>query len=262
MSLSVEPGEVFGVIGHNGSGKSTLLKLLAGVMRPSEGKVEISGRVAPLIEVGAGFHPELTGRENIYLNGAIMGLPHRVVQQRFDEIVAFSGLEAFLDRPVKHYSSGMYMRLGFSIAVHVEPAVLLVDEVLAVGDQAFQQACLTRVRELRDQGVAVVLVSHNLFAVTRMCQRALLLKHGRPLFSGPSSECVREYEADLRRDTLVASAEAASQSPTRITRLEIPSAAPGQRALLQSGDSLTVEFEVTSETRIEKPLWVFSIIRI
>ncbi len=179
VSFTVGAGEAFGVIGSNGSGKSTLLKLLAGMIRPTEGTIDVEGRVAALIELGAGFHPEISGRENVYINGAVLGLSRREVERRFDEIVAFSGLGDFIEEPVKNYSSGMYVRLGFAVAIHTDPDVLLVDEVLAVGDEAFSHRCLRRIEEFLARGKTLLLVSHSLPLIEEFCSRALWLESGR-----------------------------------------------------------------------------------
>jgi lipopolysaccharide transport system ATP-binding protein len=193
LTLQVRPGESVGLLGHNGAGKSTTLKLLAGITHPTRGHVRTQGRVASLINVGAGFHRELTGRENVHLNGVLLGLTRREIARRYDAIVDFAGLEPFMDTPVKRYSAGMYARLAFSVAVHVDPDVLLVDEVLAVGDAAFQDRSLRRMLAFRDSGVAIVFVSHNLAAVELMCQRAVWLDHGVVRAIGPASEVVRQY---------------------------------------------------------------------
>lgn len=194
VSFRVEPGESLGLIGPNGSGKTTTLRLLSNITRPTRGKIAVHGRTASLIELGAGFHPELTGLENVYLNGAILGLKRREIKHRLDEIIAFSGLERFIDTPVKRYSSGMYVRLGFAIAAHVEADVLLVDEVLAVGDSEFRQKCMERMEELRRSGTTLVFVSHNMYQVRRLCARALLLVKGEPLFLGDTNEAISAYE--------------------------------------------------------------------
>jgi ABC-type polysaccharide/polyol phosphate transport system ATPase subunit len=193
VDLDVEPGECLGVIGRNGSGKSTLLRLLAGVTAPSEGTVAVAGRVAPLISVGVGFHPELTGRENVYVNGTILGRTRREVAARMDEIVAFADLEDFVDTPVKFYSSGMFVRLGFAASVLADPEVLLVDEVLAVGDVAFQNRCFDRMAQLRAQGTTVVIVSHNLAAVRRLCERTVVLHDGSLVHDGDPVEGINRY---------------------------------------------------------------------
>lgn len=178
VSFSVDRGEAFGIIGRNGSGKSTLLKLISGILKPTTGSVSVNGRIAALIELGAGFHPEITGRENIYINGIMLGLTRREIDQRFDKIVAFSGISEFLDQPVKTYSSGMYVRLGFAVAVHVDPDVLLIDEVLSVGDEEFSQRCVAKIQEMKYRGVTLLFVTHQLDQVRNLCDRALWLDHG------------------------------------------------------------------------------------
>src|SRR5690349_10499448 len=194
VSFGVERGEALGIIGHNGAGKSTILKLLSGVTAPTSGEIVINGRLAALIEIGSGFHPELTGRENVYLNGALLGMRRREIRAKLDRIVEFAGVEQFIDTPVKHYSSGMYLRLGFSIAAHLDPEILLLDEVLAVGDAAFQAKCLDRVTELKRAGTTIVFISHNLHAVTRLCERTLLLSHGEVLKDGPTNDAIAEHD--------------------------------------------------------------------
>jgi homopolymeric O-antigen transport system ATP-binding protein len=193
VSFEVEEGEVLGVIGRNGAGKSTLLKVLTRITTPTRGRVEIRGRVGSLLEVGTGFHPELTGRENIYLNGAILGMKRREIQQKLPDMIEFSGVENFLDTPVKRYSSGMYVRLAFSVAAHLEPEILLVDEVLAVGDAEFQARCLGRMEDFGATGRTVLFVSHNMQALAQLCDRAILMEHGRVAMDGPSGEVVAHY---------------------------------------------------------------------
>lgn len=193
IDLEVQPGEVLGIIGRNGAGKSTLLKLLAHITQPTEGRVTIRGRVGSLLEVGTGFHTELTGRENIFLNGAILGMKRAEIQRKFDEIVAFSEVEKFLDTPVKFYSSGMHMRLAFAVAAHLEPEIMLVDEVLAVGDVDFQKKCLGKMDEVTKQGRTVLFVSHNMVAVQSLCPRVIWLVEGRILKQGNALEVTEEY---------------------------------------------------------------------
>jgi lipopolysaccharide transport system ATP-binding protein len=193
LSLCVAPGESVGLIGHNGAGKSTVLKLLAGISRPSRGRIATRGRLASLINVGAGFHPELTGRENVRLNAVILGLSPQQAAERYEAIVDFADLGPFMDTPVKHYSTGMYARLGFAVAVHVDPDVLLVDEVLSVGDAWFQDRSLRRMLTFRDAGTALVFVSHNLAAVELMCQRCVWLDRGRVRAAGPTTDVIRAY---------------------------------------------------------------------
>jgi lipopolysaccharide transport system ATP-binding protein len=197
VSFEIMPGEVVGVIGRNGAGKSTLLKLLAHITTPTVGKIEIRGRVGSLLEVGTGFSQELTGRENIYLNGAILGMKKNEIERKFDEIVAFAEIEKFLDTPVKHYSSGMYMRLAFAVAAHLEPEILLVDEVLAVGDLAFQNKCLGKMGEVAHQGRTVLLVSHNMIAVRSLCQKAIWLDHGVIKQMGKAGEVIDAYTSSV-----------------------------------------------------------------
>ena len=193
VSFEVGQGEVVGIIGGNGAGKSTLLKILSEITPPSSGRALLQGRVASLLEVGTGFHPELTGRDNVYLNGAIMGMTRRDVAQRFDEIAAFSGVEDYLDTPVKRYSSGMRVRLGFAVAAHLEPEILIIDEVLAVGDAAFQQKCLGKLGEVARAGRTVLFVSHNLSSVENLCQRGIVLKGGQLAFDGTQTEAIAHY---------------------------------------------------------------------
>ena len=197
ISLAIEPGEAVGLVGRNGSGKSTLLRLLAAIIKPSEGRVEVGGRIGSLLELGAGFHPDFSGRENVFLNGAIYGLRRAQIRERFDEIVAFAELEQAIDRPVRTYSSGMYMRLGFAIAAHLDADVLLLDEVFAVGDEAFQRKCFGKVFEFKQRGGTIVFVSHDASQVERLCERAVLLREGRLVFDGPTHEAIVRYRKAL-----------------------------------------------------------------
>ena len=199
VTFDLEPGESLGVIGRNGSGKSTLLKLLSRITRPTEGWAEVRGRIGSLLEVGTGFHLELTGRENVFLSGAILGMTRSEINRRFDEIVAFSDVERFLDTPVKHYSSGMFVRLAFAVAAHLETEVLIVDEVLAVGDAEFQQRCLGKMQGVARQGRTVLFVSHNMAFVRQLCSRALVLHDGRLAHHGPPGECIDAYMRNSER---------------------------------------------------------------
>jgi lipopolysaccharide transport system ATP-binding protein len=199
VTFEVGHGETVGLIGQNGSGKSTILKLISRIIEPTKGKVRVNGKVSALIELGAGFHPDLTGRENIYLNGSILGLGRKQIDAIFDEIVAFSELERFIDTPVKHYSSGMYMRLGFSVATCVNPDILIIDEVLAVGDEAFQRKCLDRIFEFKRRGKTILFVSHGLQAVEALCDRAVWIHHGQIQEQAPAAKTIRRYLAHLEQ---------------------------------------------------------------
>jgi homopolymeric O-antigen transport system ATP-binding protein len=193
INFEVAQGEVIGIIGRNGAGKSTLLKILSRITEPTTGRIELYGRVASLLEVGTGFHPELTGRENIYLNGSILGMSHTEIERKFNEIVAFAEVEKFIDTPVKRYSSGMYVRLAFAVAAHLEPEILIVDEVLAVGDYNFQQKCLNKMQDVSTHGRTVLFVSHNMGAISRLCERCILLDQGQLVAAGPTASIVQTY---------------------------------------------------------------------
>ncbi|MEY3499332.1 MAG: hypothetical protein RL308_1001 [Bacteroidota bacterium] len=194
ISFDINKGDVVGVIGKNGAGKSTLLKILSQITKPSEGRIEINGRIASLLEVGTGFHPELTGRENVYLNGTILGMSRKEVKTKFDEIVEFSGVKKFIDTPVKHYSSGMYVRLAFAVAAHLDPEILIIDEVLAVGDAEFQKKCLGKMKDVANQGRTVLFVSHNIGSVAALCNRGILLAEGKLMKLDDISEVIKEYQ--------------------------------------------------------------------
>lgn len=268
VSFEVEPGEAFGIIGPNGAGKSTMLRLLAGILKPDGGRVRVRGRLAALIEIGAGFHPDLTGRENVYLNGALLGMSRREIRERFDEIESFAGLEAFMDTPVKRYSSGMYARLGFSIAVHTRPEVLLVDEVLSVGDALFRLRCMRRMRELLDGGTALVFITHNLDQMRDICRRTLVLHRGKALFIGPAEEAIGHYYAamgsasegrcadvgsgspgpeETAMGMSMGSSAGISTAPVRVLRAEILDAAGRPTLGLQSGSALEMRAELESD---------------
>jgi lipopolysaccharide transport system ATP-binding protein len=250
MSFAVERGEALGIIGHNGAGKSTVLKLLSSITAPTSGEIVVDGRLAALIEIGSGFHPELTGRENVYLNGVLLGMRRREITSKLKSIVEFAGVEQFIDTPVKHYSSGMYLRLGFSIAAHLDPEILLLDEVLAVGDAAFQAKCLDRVTELRRAGTTIVFISHNLHAVSRLCERTLLLSKGEVLKDGPTNEVIAEYERILfhltpsapHGDPIIAKPQDAE-----IVSLTFYDSSNNQTKSFRTGDSLraVVRYNVT-----------------
>jgi lipopolysaccharide transport system ATP-binding protein len=213
VSFTVPPGQIVGIIGPNGAGKSTLLKILSRITEPTEGRVEIYGRVGSLLEVGTGFHPELTGLENVFLSGALLGMRKTEIERNLDEIVAFSEIEKFIDTPVKHYSSGMYVRLAFSVAAHLEPEILIVDEVLAVGDVAFQRKCLNKMEDVHQHGRTILFVSHNMDAVTRLCERALLISHGGIQKDGPASDVASAYLLSTLRTDAIQSWPAAETAP-------------------------------------------------
>jgi lipopolysaccharide transport system ATP-binding protein len=193
ISFEVEPGEVLGIVGRNGAGKSTLLKILSRIIKPTTGEVDMYGRSGSLLEIGTGFHPDLTGRENVFLNGAIIGMKRAEIKSKFDEIIAFAGVEKFLDVPIKYYSTGMHLRLAFAVAAHLEPDILILDEVMAVGDAAFQKKCLAKMKEVSRDGRTVIFVSHDLMSVKQMCGRALLIESGRLLDVGDAGSVVSNY---------------------------------------------------------------------
>jgi ABC-type polysaccharide/polyol phosphate transport system ATPase subunit len=253
VDLDVTPGEAFGIVGPNGSGKSTLLKLLARIYAPSSGELHVGGRVGSLIELGAGFHPEFTGAENVYLNAAIYGLKRSYVDEHLDEIIDFAELDAFRDVPVRTYSSGMYMRLGFSVAMHVQPDVLLLDEVLAVGDEAFQQKCFARIAEYKQAGGTIVFVSHDAIAVERMCDRAIMLEHGRVVESGSSEEVVRAYHRRIvaaGAETLAAR-DGASTGPCRVHEVRAIAGDGAVRDRFTEGEPMALEVWLYAETGLE-----------
>lgn len=244
VDFQVEEGEAFGIVGANGAGKSTLLKLLTGIMEPTAGSISVLGRLSALIEVSAGFHPDLTGRENVFLNGAILGMSREEIRARFDQIVAFSGLEEFIDTPVKRYSSGMFARLGFSVAAHVDPEVLLVDEVLSVGDYLFQQKCVERMNAIIEQGTTVVFVSHNLRSVADLCSRSLLLEEGRVADIGETGQVLKTYmEAGCERH------RPADKGPS-IRVVEVGDET-GARVEFGSDEKLRIRVEATTPSRTE-----------
>ena len=212
VDLRLEQGETLGVIGRNGAGKTTLLRMLAGVTRPTEGSVTVVGRIAPLISVGVGFHREMTGRENVFLNAMLLGLRREQVEQRFDEIVDFAELESFIDTPVKFYSSGMFMRLGFAVAVHTDPQVMLVDEVLAVGDLAFQMKCIGRMQAIQRSGTTIVLVSHSMHAIRALCPRTVVMRHGAVAFDGETEQAIARHHELLTTERPTADAGLHDQS--------------------------------------------------
>ncbi len=270
ISFDIDEGETIGLLGHNGSGKSTLLKLVGGIMKPTTGMIRVRGRLASLLELGAGFHPELTGRENVYMNAAVLGLKRTDIDARFDDIVEFAELERFIDQQVKHYSSGMYVRLGFAVAVNVDPDVLLVDEVLAVGDETFQRKCLDRVHQFQDEGRTIVVVSHSADLMRRICTRVGVLDHGDLVALGPAGEAIRTFRERLhaeeveRRERLenrgLAGDDHTAHGFTqeerrsleiRITSVEIDHPGRAVRPYLLPGEPLSVRVSYESQKRIE-----------
>ena len=257
VSLEVEPGAAVGLVGRNGSGKTTLLKLLSQIIKPTSGRVEVGGRVASLLELGAGFHPEFTGRENVYLNGSIHGLSRARVRELMDEIVAFAELERFIDLPVRTYSSGMFMRLGFSVAAHIQSDVLLLDEVFAVGDEQFQRKCFGKVAEFKGRGGTMVFVSHDAQAVERLCDRAVLLREGEVAFDGDTREAIAAYRrllaADANPDELGAGLREWGSGEARIESAELLDASGDPRLQFAAGEPMTVRLVVTAERDLAPP---------
>jgi ABC-2 type transport system ATP-binding protein len=245
VDLSIAAGTTVGLIGPNGSGKSTLLKAIGGIIQPTSGTVRRRGRLAALLELGAGFHPDLTGRDNVYLNAAILGLSRKTTDKYFDAIVDFSGIEKFIDTPVKFYSSGMYVRLAFAVAVHVDPDVLLVDEVLAVGDEPFQRKCMDRIKDFQHEGRTIVLVTHALDQVADVCDRAVVLEHGQVLVDGTAREAIRALRADF--DEQSASRREAANAAARVLSVEALDDAGRPVRQHTPGDDLTVRVTVQAD---------------
>ena len=258
IDLEVPQGSTLGLIGPNGSGKTTLLKIIAGILRPTHGRVTTRGRIAPLLALGAGFHQELTGRENVYLNASILGLPRQETDRLFDDIVAFAELEDFIDNQVKFYSSGMYVRLGFAVAVHVDPAILLVDEVLAVGDIAFQAKCLERVERFQREGRTIVFVTHVPDLVVRVCDRVVLLDHGRIASAGDPREVVRDFRRLMSR-TDVAYASDEGTKEIEIVSAEIFGATGTGIEVFHPGDEVTIQVDLKANGQVEDPVVSFAI---
>ncbi|OLE55860.1 MAG: hypothetical protein AUG51_01130 [Acidobacteria bacterium 13_1_20CM_3_53_8] len=250
IGFEVPPGQILGIIGRNGAGKSTLLKVLSRITEPTAGRIELYGRTGSLLEVGTGFHHELSGRENIYLNGAILGMGRQEIERKFDEIVAFAEIEKFLDTPVKHYSSGMYMRLAFAVAAHLEPEILLVDEVLAVGDAEFQKKCLTKMGDIGHQGKTVLLVSHNMASVINLCQRAIRLSNGKVVADGNPVDVVQGYLTETRSaDGQILWNDPAEAPGTEIIRLH------SVRILQEGIDGPTADVDISKEVLVEMKYW-------
>lgn len=262
VNVTINKGDVVGVIGANGAGKSTLLKILTGITPPTEGEIRMGGRVASLLEVGTGFHPELTGRENIFLNGAILGMTRKEIARKFDEIVAFAGVETFLDTPVKYYSSGMYVRLAFSVAAHMEPDILLVDEVLAVGDAEFQKKCLGKMEEVTQQaGRTIIFVSHNMSAIQSLCKKTLYLKNGRVQAYGDTREIIDKYLGGQSESSAIYEYSRAKQKDAFIQRISLLGAdkQPSWRLPISKRAFIQVDFEVLRPIRQSVIyLWIYA----
>ncbi len=263
VTFSIEQGEVVGIIGHNGAGKSTLLKMLAKISTPTRGTVKMNGRIAPLIEVGAGFVPDFTGRENVYLNGAILGLSRKEIDQKFDEIVDFSEMAEFIDTPVKRYSSGMQVKLAFAVATSIEAELLIVDEVLAVGDLAFQRKCFDRIEDMiKRQGKTVLLVSHNIRQVERLCNRTILLSRGKIVLDGPSHDvCNAFYEENDNKISNQKSIERKIQSTGEVELLEITCVNAAGKSISEVvyGEMVTVAVRLKTSKALEGPIFVIGI---
>jgi ABC-2 type transport system ATP-binding protein len=261
IDLEVPDGTTAGLLGHNGSGKSTLLKCIAGILRPTSGEIVTKGRVAALLELGAGFQAELTGRENVYLNGAILGMSRRELARRFDDIVGFAELDQFIDTQVRFYSSGMYIRLGFAIAVNVEPDILLVDEVLAVGDESFQRKCLDRVEQFQREGRTIVVVSHAPDLVRRICQSATVLDHGHMVASGDPDEAVKVFREHLRMTPPRARPGEPPPVDDRVRITEVEFRHPGlpERAYLHPGEPLSIVAHFEVDAPVDDPVFTLMI---
>ena len=263
VDLAVEPGEAVGLVGRNGSGKTTLLKLIGGIIKPSLGRLEVGGRVASLLELGAGFHPEFTGRENVFLNGALHGLSRAEIRERMDEIVEFAGIGHYVDLPVRTYSAGMYMRLGFAVAAHVDADVLLLDEIFAVGDEEFQRKCFGRISQFKQRGGTIVFVSHDAASVERLCERAVLLRGGLVDFDGPTHEAILRYRSHLAEDRDPAERGAGltewGSGEARIADVSLQGADGEERMQFVAGEQLTVRLRVVSDSSVPPPQLQFEL---
>ncbi len=259
VSLNVNRGEVVGIIGKNGAGKSTLLKILSKITEPTSGRAILKGRVASLLEVGTGFHPDLTGRENIYLNGAILGMRKREIDKKLDEIIDFSEIENFLDTPVKRYSSGMYVRLAFAVAAHLDPEILLIDEVLAVGDAGFQRKCLGKMDKVAESGRTILFVSHNMSAVQSLCSKVYLIEHGRLASGSNPGEVIGKYLSEETVSRKWSEESRKGNGPIRFKGLKILNSLQGEAAALRSGEKTTLRMEYESSVRKESKGVVFHV---
>ena len=258
VGLEVPHGKTWGLVGPNGSGKTTLLKLIGGILRPTEGRLTTQGRIAALLELGAGFHPELTGRENVYLNASILGLSKKETDRYFDDIVGFAEIEDFIDNQVKYYSSGMFVRLGFAVAVHVDPEILLIDEVLAVGDEGFQKKCLDRVGEMQKDGRTIVFVTHAMAFVQQICDSATLLDSGRMRASGDTEQVIREFRAVMARRRTGLTEEAATRE-VEIADVDLLDGKGRPNSMVAPGQSLSVQIELHANRPVDDPIVVVGI---
>jgi ABC-type polysaccharide/polyol phosphate transport system ATPase subunit len=263
VALAIEPGEAVGLVGRNGSGKTTLLKLIGGIIKPSLGQLDVGGRVASLLELGAGFHPEFTGRENVFLNGALHGLSRVEIRERMDEIVEFAGIGHYVDLPVRTYSAGMYMRLGFAVAAHVDADVLLLDEIFAVGDEEFQRKCFGRISQFKQRGGTIVFVSHDAASVERLCERAVLLRSGLVDFDGPTHEAILRYRSHLAEDRDPAERGAGltewGSGEARIAEVALQGADGEERMQFVAGEQLTVRLRIVSDSSVPPPQLQFEL---
>jgi lipopolysaccharide transport system ATP-binding protein len=263
VSFEVQPGEVVGIIGRNGAGKSTLLKILSRIVEPTSGWAEVRGRMASLLEVGTGFHPELTGRENVYMNGSILGMSKREIDRKFDEIVAFAEIEQFIDTPVKRYSSGMYVRLAFAVAAHLDAEILVVDEVLAVGDARFQQKCLGKMQSIRQSGKTILFVSHNLGTVTALCSKGIRLQSGKVVGIGTAREQASLYVNQLATKkgiSLIDRTDRIGSGVARLTRVRVMDADESKEInVLFSGEGVTIRFDYMAQRPLIRPIMLMAI---
>jgi lipopolysaccharide transport system ATP-binding protein len=268
LNLDIMPGETLGILGRNGSGKSTLLKLISRILRPDAGRIEVRGRVSALLELGVGFHPDLTGRENVYLNAALLGLSHEEIESHFDSVVAFSELGEFIDVPVKYYSSGMYMRLGFSVASHVNPDILIVDEILAVGDQTFQEKCIQHIHKMQHSGVTIILVSHNVDMIRRLCSRAVWMEDGEMMAEGETLEVVQRYLEHMFAMNLAGGRirqkegfERWGTGEIEITQVRLLNQRGEEQSRFRTGDPMTIEMNYEAYQPVEEPEFGIAIFR-
>lgn len=269
VNITVPEGQTLGLVGRNGSGKSTLLKCIAAILQPTSGRIVVRGQLASMLELGAGFHPELSGRENIFLNGSLLGMPRRDIERRFDEIVAFAELEQFIDNQVKYYSSGMYTRLGFAVAVNVDPDILLIDEVLAVGDEAFQRKCLDRVRQFQREGRTIIIVSHAAEHVRQVCDRAVVLDHGRMVADAAPGEAIATFREEVLAvddaGAVLLGAETApggglsDRAPVRITSVEHEHPGTGSRPYLLPGEALGVHVAFEAAGQVHDAVFTIAV---